>query len=128
MKKAVAIMVSVFVYVAVFLLCWELLLRGIASKWIVFLGFPVLVACYFGIAGEQFRRRFGIRRLALWLWINAAGYPLCWVLLTIRYPLIWFNLMIAFLFPAVTFPLAVVWGVTALVLKGYDRRSGNAHK
>lgn len=60
MKKAAAILVSVFLYIGVFLLMFRVFM-GDQIRWFLF-GCPVMTAMYFVIAGNLFARHLHLKR------------------------------------------------------------------
>jgi len=115
LKKALAVIGSILFCPLVFLAFFEVNLRFAFGMAPLYLGYPLVVAAYFLIAGRAFRS-LGIGRWPLWLLMNLVGYPLCWVALTVRVPGIWFNLGILLLFLPVTAAMALVWAVIGLLL------------
>ncbi len=83
-------------------------------KTFLFFGFPIITAVYFLIAGTVFHRRLGLKPLILWLFMNVIGYPLCWIVLTILEPTMWFNLGMLSLIIPVTLTLLAVWSVMGI--------------
>lgn len=112
MKKFLAYAGSALFCPLVFLPLVEINLRFISLDMgpLYLFCFPLLMALYFLIAGRLFRP-LGVRRRPLWLTMNLIGYPLCWVVLTIRVPVIWFNLGIVLFFLPITAALALAWVV-----------------
>lgn len=121
MKKFLAYAGSALFCPLVFLILVEINLRFIYLEMgsLYYVVFPLLMVFYFLIAGRAFRP-LGIRRWPLWLVMNLIGYPLCWAVLTLRAPGIWFNLGILLLFLPITAAMAVAWlavGAVFLLLR-----------
>lgn len=115
MKKALAVIGSILFCPLVFLAFFEVNLRFTLGMAPLYLGYPLVLALYFLIAGRAFRP-LGLGRWPLWLVMNLIGYPFCWAALTVRVPGIWFNLGILLLFLPITAALLVTWGVVGILL------------
>ena len=113
MKKFLAYAGSALFCPLVFLVLVEINLRFISLD-MEPLYLPLLMALYFLIAGWLFRS-LGIGRWPLWMVMNLIGYPLCWVVLTLRVPGIWFNMGILLLLLPTTAALVVMWLVVGAV-------------
>lgn len=112
MKKAVAVLVSVLLYIVAFLLMFRVSM-GDRIRWFLF-GFPVITAIYFVIAGNLFARRLHLNRWFLWLSMNFAGGLCSLVLLLVWFPTLLFNGIILVLIGPLIGVFAVVWAVVGL--------------
>ena len=112
MKKAAAILVSVFLYIGAFLLMFRLSM-GDQIRWFLF-GFPVMTAMYFVIAGNLFARYLHLNRWFLWLSMNLIGGLCSVIILLICFPTLLMNGMILFLIGPLVGVFAVVWAVVGL--------------
>lgn len=112
MKKAAAILVSVFLYIGAFLLMFRLSM-GDQIRWFLF-GFPMMTAMYFVIAGNLFARYLHLNRWFLWLSMNLIGGLCSVIILLICLPTLLMNGMILFLIGPLVGVFAVVWAVVGL--------------
>ena len=113
-SKALCMIASIAFYLITFMVAAEILLRT-GIKVFFYCGFPAAVAAYFLIMGNVFHKRFQLNRWALWLSMNIAGYVLCWICLTIRSPMLWFNFAMGiFIVIPVTVVLFVVWSIVGI--------------
>ncbi|OUO34981.1 hypothetical protein [Flavonifractor sp. An306] len=112
MKKTAAVLVSVLLYIVVFLLLFRVSM-GDRIRWFLF-GFPVITAGYFVIAGNLFARRLQLNRWFLWLSMNFIGGPCSLVLLLAWFPTLLGNGIILFLIGPQIAVFAVVWAVVGL--------------
>lgn len=125
-KKAAAILVSVLLYIGAFLLMFRVFM-GDQILWFV-LGFPVVTAIYFIIAGNLFAHYLRLNRWFLWLSMNFIGGLCSWIILLIWLPILLMNGMILFLMGPLVGVFAVVWaavGLGFLCVKGLKGR-GNS--
>ncbi len=111
MKKAYALMASVFVYICLFQLFFhyfrcrdfEMLLAG----------FSFTVAAYYLIAGNLFHRCLKIKWWQMWVSMNIVGFLLCWPIYTYLEP--WQEEVDILLFLMILIPsLCITWGVVAI--------------
>jgi hypothetical protein len=117
-KKSIAVCGSILFYIAAFLGCWELLIQGVVSNTFVIWGFPLLVGSYFLLVGTFLCRTLSLRRRSLLLWMNGVGYPLCWILLLFRLPVLLSSLVILIFLIPMTIFLALTWFFLTLALVG----------
>lgn len=115
MKKTLLVLGAILFCPLAFLGLFEINLRFAFGMAPLYIGFPLLMALCFLLAGWRLKK-LGMGRWPLWFLMNFIGYPLCWVGLTLRVPGLWFNLGILLLFLPVTAALAVTWGVVGLAL------------
>lgn len=129
MKKAAAILVSVFLYIGAFLLMFCLSM-GDQIRWFLF-GFPVMTAMYFVIAGNLFARYLHLNRWSLWLSMNLIGGLCSVIILLVCFPTLLMNGMILFLIGPLVGVFAVVWAVVGLgflCVKGLKGRMAPANR
>lgn len=112
MKKAAAILVSVLLYIGVFLLMFRVFM-GDQIRWFLF-GFPVMTAMYFVIAGNLFARYLHLNRWSLWLSMNLIGGLCSVIILLVCFPTLLMSGMILFLIGPLVGVFAVVWAVVGL--------------
>lgn len=86
LKCTAAMLVSVLFCPAAFLLLWLAAPDASVQSLILVVGYPLLAALYFLIAGGIFRKKLGLRRITLWLWMLLPGYLLCCALLLLWQP------------------------------------------
>ena len=129
MKKAAAILVSVFLYIGAFLLMFRLSM-GDQIRWFLF-GFPVMTAMYFVIAGNLFARYLHLNRWSLWLSMNLIGGLCSVIILLICFPTLLMNGMILFLIGPLVGVFVVVWtgrGAWISLREGSERTSRSARR
>lgn len=112
MKKAAALFVSVLLYICAFLLIFRFSF-GKHIRWFL-LGFPVMTAMYFVIAGNLFARCLHLNRWFLWLSMNFIGGLCSWIILLVCFPKFLMNGMILFLIGPFVGIFAVIWAVVGL--------------
>lgn len=86
LKRAAAVLVSVLFCPAVFHLLWMTSAATLPDGPVWILGYPLVIALYFLVAGGIFQKKLGLRRIVLWLCMLIPGYLLCWVLLLLWHP------------------------------------------
>lgn len=86
LNRAAAVLASVLFCPAVFLLLWMSSEVALPDGPVWILGYPLVIALYFLIAGGIFQKKLGLRRITLWLWMALLGYALCWVFLLLWQP------------------------------------------
>lgn len=112
MKKAAALLGSVLLYIGAFLLLFRIFM-GDQMVWFL-LGFPVMTAIYFVVAGHLFARCLGLSRWALWLSMNVIGGLCSLILLLAWFPVLLMNGVILILIGPLLVVFAVVWAVVGL--------------
>ena len=112
MKKAAALLVSVFLYIGGFLLMFYVSM-GDHMRWFL-VGFPVMTAMYFVIVGNLFAHYLHLNRWLLWLSMNLIGALCSLILLLVWYPTLLENGMILILMGPLAVVFAVVWAVVGL--------------
>ncbi len=73
MKRALALLVSVCLYIGLFQVCFSVLMDSRICADDIIRGFALAVIGYFWIAGSLFRRRLGLERWQLWVAMNLVG-------------------------------------------------------
>lgn len=86
LNRGAAVLVSVLLCPAVFLLLWQVSSAAMPDGPVWILSYPLLIALYFLLAGGIFQKKLGLRRITLWLWMLVPGYLLCWVFLLLWQP------------------------------------------
>ena len=117
-KKSIAVCGSILFYIAAFLGCWELLIQGVVSNTFVIWGFPLLVGSYFLLVGTFLCRTLSLMRRSLLLLMIVVGYPLCFILLLFRLPVLLSSLVILIFLIPMTIFLALTWFFLTLALVG----------
>lgn len=112
MKKAAAILVSVLLYIGAFLLMFCVFM-GEQLRWFL-IGFPVVTAVYFVIAGNLFARCLHLNRWPLWLSMNLIGGLCSVIILLAWFPILLTNGVALFLIGPLVCIFFVVWAVVGL--------------
>ena len=73
MKRALALLVSVCLYIGLFQVCFSVLMDSRICADDIIRGFALAVIGYFWIAGSLFRRRLGLERWQRWVAMNLVG-------------------------------------------------------
>lgn len=94
--RTAAVLISVLFCPAVFFLLWWAAPTAPAQSPVLLFGYPLLTAAYFLAASGIFRKKLGLRPVALWLWMLLPGYFLCWALLLLWQPQLMQNGFILF--------------------------------
>ena len=111
MKRALALLVSVCLYIGLFQVCFSVLLGSRIDA--IMRGFALAVIGYFWIAGSLFQRWLGLERWQLWVAMNLVGLPLSFLVYCRLEP--WQEeldlIILAF---AVVSYLILAWGITGI--------------
>ena len=122
MKKFIGIIASILFFTIVFMLMFTFSMGNDIRLFIV--GFPVITAIYFIIAGNIFYNCFNLKRLHLWLSMNFIGGLCSCVILLIRFPSLLYNGFILIIIGLLIAVFAVVWlvvGLGFLCIKGFNK-------
>lgn len=125
MKKVAAVLVSLLFYIGAFLLIFCVSM-GDQIRWFL-LGFPVMTATYFVIAGNLFAHYLHLNRWVLWLSMNFVGGLCSLIILLAWFPILLANGVILFLIGPLAGVFAVVWAVVGLgflCAKGLKSQAG----
>ena len=113
MKRALALLVSVCLYIGLFQVCFSILMDSGISADAIIRGFALTIIGYFWIAGSLFQRRLGLERWQLWIAMNLVGLPLSFPVYCRLEP--WQEeldlIILAF---AVVSYLILAWGITGI--------------
>ena len=112
MKKTAAILGSVLFYIGAFLLIFRLCMGEHIYWWL--LGFPIVVAVYFIIAGNLFLKNLQLKRWSLWLSMNVIGGLCSWIVLLAWVPTLLMNGMFLFLIMPLIGVFTVVWAIVGV--------------
>lgn len=113
MKRALALLVSVCLYIGLFQVCFSVLLGSRIDADAIMRGFALAVIGYFWSAGSLFQRWLGLERWQLWVAMNLVGLPLSFLVYCRLEP--WQEeldlIILAF---AVVSYLILAWGITGI--------------
>lgn len=113
MKQAMALFISVLLYIGLFQVCFSILMDSGISADAIIRGFALAVIGYFWIAGSLFQRRLGLERWQLWVAMNLVGLLLSFPVYCRLEP--WQEeldlIILAF---AVVSYLILAWGITGI--------------
>lgn len=108
-RRTLAILVSIAFCPAVFLALWAAVLYTPLDQRGAIVGFPLMMVGYFLLAGGLFRRRLGLNRGLLCLYMLLIGYPLSWAALLLCFPVLLQNLFILILLLLVSAVMIPLW-------------------
>ncbi|EHM53104.1 hypothetical protein HMPREF0372_01182 [Flavonifractor plautii ATCC 29863] len=112
MKQAMALLVSVLLYIGLFQVCFSILDSRIDTDAII-RGFALAVIGYFWIAGSLFQRRLGLERWQLWIAMNLVGLLLSFPVYCRLEPWQEELDLIILAFGVVSY-LVLAWGITGI--------------
>lgn len=112
MKQAMALLVSVLLYIGLFQVCFSILDSRIDTDAII-RGFALAVIGYFWIAGSLFQRRLGLERWQLWVAMNLVGLLLSFPVYCRLEPWQEELDLIILAFGVVSY-LVLAWGITGI--------------
>lgn len=113
LSQALALLLSTAYYVGIFTAAaWALFFEQ--DRLLFYYGFCLLAASYFVLMGTVFSKHLGLNRWVLLAVMNAAGYPLCWVVFYHMNPSRLRFLELLLYFIPMTGILFIVWIVVIL--------------
>ena len=125
MQKMMAILVSVLYYIGAFMLLFHFSL-GNDIRWFI-LGFPLLAAIYFIVAGNIFSYRLHLNRWYLWVSMNFVGGLCSWLILLVCFPtLLWNGFILILMIPFVCV-FSIIWVLIGLVFLYIKWRKNQSH-
>ena len=113
MKQAMALFISVLLYIGLFQVCFSILMDSGISADAIIRGFALTIIGYFWIAGSLFQRRLGLERWQLWIAMNLVGLPLSFPVYCRLEPWQEELDLIILAFGVVSY-LVLAWGITGI--------------
>lgn len=113
MKQAMALFISVLLYIGLFQVCFSVLMDSRISADAIIRGFALTIIGYFWIAGSLFQRRLGLERWQLWVAMNLVGLPLSFPVYCRLEPWQEELDLIILAFVVVSY-LVLTWGITGI--------------